>query len=72
MKHVQKVSIVLDMHPDDYRRMREAADSARMPEEEFCGLALHRGIGMMRDLRRDLHSGDTERNGMARKAKSER
>ncbi|SEU40115.1 hypothetical protein SAMN03159335_06196 [Burkholderia cepacia] len=61
MESVKKVAVVLDMHPEDYRRMREAADNARMPEGEFCGLALHRGIGLMRDLRHELPPRDPER-----------
>ena len=72
MEPVQKVSVVLDLHPEDYRRMREAADNARMPEGEFCGLALHRGIGMLRDLRRDAPTVDTKRNGKALAAHCER
>ncbi|KVO15118.1 hypothetical protein [Burkholderia ubonensis] len=74
MESVKKVSVVLDMHPEDYRRMREAADNAEMPEGEFCGLALHRGIGLMCDFRRDLRlpPRDPERNGMALEAKCER
>jgi hypothetical protein len=72
MEPVQKVSVVLDLHPEDYRRMREAANNARMPEGEFCGLALHRGIGMLRDLRRDAPTLDAERNGEALEAHCER
>ena len=72
MERVQKVSVVLDLHPEDYRRMREAADNARMPEGEFCGLALHRGIGVLRDLRRDAPMADAERNGEALEAQCER
>ncbi|MBR8085591.1 hypothetical protein KDX23_22915 [Burkholderia vietnamiensis] len=72
MESVKKVAVVLDLHPEDYRRMREAADTARMPEGEFCGLALHRGIGLMRDLRRDLPPRDSERNGVSLEAKGER
>jgi hypothetical protein len=53
MEPVQKVSVVLDMHPEDYRRMREAADNAGLPEGEFCGLAIHRGIDALSDLTRD-------------------
>jgi hypothetical protein len=53
MEPLQRVSVVLDLHPEDYRRMRETADHAKMPEAEFCGLALHHGIGMLRDLRCD-------------------
>ncbi|MEX3960124.1 hypothetical protein [Trinickia sp. EG282A] len=52
---------MLDLHPEDYRRMREAADKARMPQGEFCGLALHTGIGVLRDLRRDAPIADAER-----------
>ncbi|HDR9068185.1 hypothetical protein G3N96_05135 [Burkholderia sp. Se-20373] len=72
MKSVKKVAVVLDMHPEDYRRMREAADDARMPEGEFCGLALHRGIGLMRDLRRELPPRDPERIALVLEAKCER
>ncbi len=72
MKPVQKVSVVLDLHPEDYRRMREAADNARMPEGEFCGLALHRGIGVLKDLRRDPTKIDMERYGNALEALCER
>jgi hypothetical protein len=32
------------MHPDDYRRMREAAQTAQIPEPEFCALAIHKGV----------------------------
>ncbi|WP_050451592.1 hypothetical protein [Candidatus Burkholderia verschuerenii] len=71
MESVQKVSVVLDLHPEDYRRMREAAENAKMPEGEFCGLALHRGIGMLRDLRRDAPTVATERNGKALEANCE-
>lgn len=72
MESVKKVAVVLDLHPEDYRRMREAADSARMPEGEFCGLALHRGIGLMLDLRRVLPPCEPERNGVVIEAKCAR
>ncbi|WP_143055727.1 hypothetical protein [Paraburkholderia hospita] len=51
MANVEKISVVFDLHPEDYRRFQEAANRAQMPEGEFGGLALHRGIGLLRDLR---------------------
>ena len=72
MERVQKVSVVLDLHPEDYRRMREAADNARMPEGEFCGLALHRGIGMLRDLRREAPTVDAASDGKTLEIQCER
>lgn len=72
MESVKKVAVVLDLHPEDYRRMREAADNANLPEGEFCGLALHRGIGLMLDLRRALPPCEPERNDVVLEAKCER
>jgi hypothetical protein len=42
MESVQRVSINLDLHPEDYRRMVEAARKAQMSEADFCTLAVHR------------------------------
>ncbi|MBX3808282.1 hypothetical protein ACUW9Q_004725 [Ralstonia pickettii] len=42
--NMQRITVTLEMHPDDYRRMREAAQTAQIPEPEFCALAIHKGV----------------------------
>ncbi|KAF3458109.1 hypothetical protein ACNRBS_03700 [Ralstonia pseudosolanacearum] len=44
---MQRIKITLEMHPDDYKRMREAAQSAQMPETAFCALAIHKGVKVL-------------------------
>lgn len=53
MERLKRVPVLLELHPEDYRRMREAAVTSRMSENDFYALAMHKGIGLLRDLRRD-------------------
>jgi len=45
--------MMLDLHPEHYRRIREEAIAAQMSEKDFCVLAMHKGVCVLRDLRRD-------------------
>jgi hypothetical protein len=44
---MKRVLINLDMHPDDYSRVRSGAKATKIPEKEFVGLALHRGVEVL-------------------------
>lgn len=52
---MQRITITLEMHPADYKRMREAAQSAQIPEPEFCALAIHKGVKLLMNCQADMN-----------------
>lgn len=50
-----KVSLTLQLHPDDYRRLSDSARKAGIPEVDFCALAIHRGVMTLNRLSESIN-----------------